>query len=103
MRALNDDQGRCGQPRLALTEVAPRDHASEDSQAGKAADYSPGVGGSVPSLATMFSVSYQPSHPLFGSIWFQTFNQPRLDSSPNQGFFVLNERASPLAAGSLIR
>ena len=30
-----------------------------------------GVGGSIPSLATMFSVTYKAQKPRFGSNWFQ--------------------------------
>ena len=45
------------------------------------AEYSPekaGVGGSIPSLATMFSISYKPPKRRVGPDWSQNLNLTRL-------------------------
>ena len=42
-----------------------------------------GVGGSIPSLATMFSITYRPPETQFHSISFQTFGPPGCASGMN--------------------
>ncbi len=41
-----------------------------------------GVGGSIPSLDTMFSMTYTPSVPQVGSNWFQFWPADSVSSKP---------------------
>ena len=49
-----------------------------------------GVGGSTPSLATMFSICYEPSFPALGSNWLQNFPRSKLLNPVRQATQFLN-------------
>jgi hypothetical protein len=68
---------------LSTSGRCDRWRASEDTSSRQMVERSPekaGVGGSIPSLATMFSLSYRPSRSQFHSGSFQNFGPPGVAS-----------------------